>query len=109
VSYSHLRYLNRLQKRLEAYRKQRGFSKREMAARLGITPQTYQAIESGKAQTSAYSATFPNLSTLLNLSAALEVDILELLPSLYEDVEQGRPVRFEAPATPKPKRSKAKN
>lgn len=108
MSYSHLRYLNRLQKRLEAYRKQRGFSKREMAARLGITPPSYQSIESGKTQTSEHTATFPNLSTLLNISAVLEIDILELLPSIYEDVEQGRPVRFEAPATPKPQRPKAK-
>lgn len=97
MSYSHLRYLNRLQKRLEAHRKQRGLTKRDMAARLGIAPQSYQAIESGKTQTSEHSATFPNLSTLLNISAVLEVDILELLPSRYEDVEQGRPVSFESP------------
>lgn len=109
MSYSHLRYLNRLQKRLEAFRKQRGFTKREMAARLGITPQSYQSLESGKPQTSERTATFPNLSTLLNISAVLEIDILELLPSRYEDVEQGRPVRFEAPKTTKPRRPKAKS
>ncbi len=101
MSYSHLRYLNRLQKRLEAFRKQRGLTKRDMAARLGITPQSYQAVESGKTQTSENSATFPNLSTLLNISAVLEVDILELLPSIYEDIEQGRPVSFELPKTSK--------
>ena len=96
MSYSHLRYLNRLKKRLEAYRKQRGFTKREMAARLGVKPQTYQVIESGKFDSSEHTANFPTLSTLLNISAVLEVDILDLLPSRYEDVEQGRPVSFEA-------------
>lgn len=103
MSYSHLRYLNRLHKRLEAYRRQRGFTKREMAARLGVTPQSYQIIESARPLTSEHSATFPTLATLLNLSAVLEIDILELLPSRYEDVEQGRPVGFEAPPTKRPK------
>ena len=99
MSYSHLRYLNRLQKRLEAFRRQRGFTKREMAARLGVSPQSYQVIESGKPRTSEHTATFPNLSTLLNISAVLEIDILELLPSRYEDLEQGRPAGFEPPKT----------
>lgn len=88
---SYLRFSNHLRKRLKYWREAKGLSKTELAELVGIKLQVYQRLEGGKGRANLDRETVnPELRTLYRIAVALEVDVLELLPSIFEDVEEER-------------------
>lgn len=92
----YLRFSNQLRKRLKFWREAKGLSKTELADLVGIKPQVYQRLEGGKDRGNLERDTVnPELRTLYRIALALEVDVLELLPSIFEDVEEQRSTKLK--------------
>ncbi|MFZ5990188.1 MAG: helix-turn-helix domain-containing protein [Deinococcota bacterium] len=90
MSQTYLRFSNALRKRLKYWRKVKGLSQVQLAEMLGMLPQQYNNLEGGKRDPLDTDTINPELRTLFKIALALEVDILELLPSIFDDVEDRR-------------------
>ncbi|HTJ26051.1 MAG TPA: substrate-binding domain-containing protein [Candidatus Limnocylindria bacterium] len=77
---------------LEARRRERGISQRELALAAGLTRQAIGAIESGRAQ--------PSIAVAFSLARVLDTTVEELFASAREQAEAGEEPRDDPGATP---------